>query len=153
MERIGLLSSCSHVLRVHSKRQIKRLFRRSVERTSKPQVSASDIPPLTYAPTYVPETVSYNGWSAAPESGPIPGLPFVVKRTAKGLQMPVYRDYRNGGTRVLTILRRYHGNEAELQSEMSKVCQGAPVVSRPGRLEVTGDHAQAVKSWLVGLGF
>lgn len=32
-----------------------------------------------------------------------------VFRTAKGKQLPVYVDYRNGGTRMLTILRRYRG--------------------------------------------
>lgn len=140
--------------RVHSNRQIRRKTRhpaalRALAR--KPQ-EPLEVPPLKYEPTYVPTKVSFNGWSPAPET-PLPGLPFHVKRTAVGLQLPVYRDYRNGRTRVLTIVRRFKGDEAELQAEMSKVCGGKEVALRPGRLEVQGDHAGDIRKWLIGLGF
>lgn len=139
--------------RVHSNRQIRRRTRhpaalRAQQRIQRPEI---EIPPLKYEPTYVPPVVSFNGWSPAP-SKPIMELPFHVQRTSLGLQLPVYRDYRNGRTRVLTILRRFRGNEQELQMEMSKVCGGKEVISRPGRLEVVGDHANEIKKWLVGLG-
>ena len=111
-----------------------------------------EVAPLTYIPTYVPETISSNGWSPAPPS-PIMELPFHVKRTSKGLQLPVYRDYRNGNTRVLTILRKYTGDENTLASEMQKVCGGKNVSVRPGRIEVVGNFARPIKEWLVGLGF
>ncbi|TMW69467.1 hypothetical protein Poli38472_001623 [Pythium oligandrum] len=148
------VTSALSLERVHSNRQIRRRTRhpaalRAQQRNPKPEV---EVPPLKYEPTYVPEKVSFNGWSPAPEQ-PLPNLPFFVKRTAVGLQLPVYRDYRNGRTRVLTILRRFNGDEGELQAEMSKICGGKDVVLRPGRLEVTGDHASEVKKWLVGLGF
>lgn len=140
--------------RVASNRQIRRKARhpanlRALQR--KPQEEV-EVPPLKFQPTYVPEKVSFNGWSPAPEA-PLPGLPFHVKRTAVGLQLPVYRDYRNGRTRVLTILRRFKGDEEELRAEMSKVCGGKEVALRPGRLEVAGDHAGDLRKWLTGLGF
>jgi large subunit ribosomal protein L49 len=140
--------------RVHSNRQIRRRTRhptalRALQRNPAPEV---EVEPLKYEPTYVPEKVSFNGWSPAPEA-PLPGIPFSIKRTSTGLQLPVYRDYRNGRTRVLTILRRYNGDEEELRQEMTKVCGGKEVKARPGRLEVTGDYATEVKKWLTGLGF
>ena len=149
-----VLVSIHAVERVASNRQIRRKTRhpanlRALQRQPKDEVA---VPPLKYEPTYVPETVGFNGWSPAPES-PLPDLPFHVKRTALGLQLPVYRDYRNGRTRVLTILRRYKGDAQELRDEMSKVCEGKRVTARPGRLEVVGDHAVDIRKWLVGLGF
>jgi large subunit ribosomal protein L49 len=142
------------VERVASNRQIRRRLGHPARQRvlSRLPQEEKEIPPLKYEPTYVPEKVSYNGWAPAPEE-PLPNLPFHVKRTAVGLQLPVYRDYRNGRTRVLTILRRYRGDEEELRSEMSKVCEGKEVVIRPGRLEVSGDYSHEVKKWLTGLGF
>ncbi|KAG2826465.1 hypothetical protein PC116_g11135 [Phytophthora cactorum] len=149
-----VIASANVVERVASNRQIRRKTRhpanlRALQRQPQEEVV---VPPLKFEPTYVPEKVSFNGWSPAPEA-PLPGLPFHVKRTAVGLQLPVYRDFRNGRTRVLTILRRYKGDEQELRDEMSKVCQGKEVIVRPGRLEVVGDHASDIRKWLVGLGF
>ena len=144
----------SSLERVASNRQIRRRTRhpaafRAMQRNPQEPVQ---IAPLKYEPTYVPEKVSFNGWSPAPEQ-PLANLPFHVKRTAVGLQLPVYRDYRNGRTRVLTILRRFKGDEEELRAEMTKVCGGKEVVLRPGRLEVVGDFYNDVKKWLTGLGF
>ncbi|RLN20288.1 hypothetical protein BBJ28_00025012, partial [Nothophytophthora sp. Chile5] len=123
-----VLVSANSIERVASNRQIRRKTRhpanlRALQRQPQEEVA---VPPLKYEPTYVPETVSFNGWSPAP-AAPLPGLPFHVKRTAVGLQLPVYRDYRNGRTRVLTILRRFKGDEQELRDEMSKVCEGKEV--------------------------
>lgn len=33
-----------------------------------------------------------------------------VSRTAKGKQLPVYTDYKNGRTRVLTVVRKVAGD-------------------------------------------
>lgn len=152
--RRAVVSAGAAVERVASNRQIRRKTRhpanlRALQRVPQEEV---EVPPLKYAPTYEPDRVSFNGWSPPPAE-PLPGLPFHVKRTAVGLQLPVYRDIRNGRTRVLTILRRFHGDEEELRTELSKVCLGKEVVARPGRLEVVGDHARDVKKWLTGLGF
>lgn len=76
-----------------------------------------------------------------------------VFRTAKGKQVPVYTDYRNGRTRAMTILRRYRGDVEELAAEMSRVCDGRPVSIRPGRMEVKGNYRGRVAEWLTRLGF
>ncbi|ETV70401.1 hypothetical protein H257_14079 [Aphanomyces astaci] len=145
-------------LRVASNRQINRKLKhpatlRKIARKEAENPVELVLPPLKFQPTYVPEKVSFNGWSPAREEGPLEGIPFTVKRTATGLQLPVYRDYRNGRTRIITIVRRYHGDEAELQNELSIVCQGKTVVSRPGRLEVVGDYSAEIKQYFTGLGF
>lgn len=55
-----------------------------------------------------------------------------VFRTAKGKQLPVYVDYRNGGTRMLTILRRYRGADRVrlLPCCFAEGWRGAPGISR-----------------------
>lgn len=151
-----MLIGCNAALRVASKTHMRRIMRhpsrlRALAREETSEVETV-VEELKYKPTYVPESVSHNGWSAAPES-PLPGLPFHVKRTTHGLQIPVYRDFRSGGTRVMTLIRRHSGDLEELASEMSKVCGGKQAVIRPGRIEVAGDYLHPVKQWLVGLGF
>ncbi|GAB0497818.1 hypothetical protein MMPV_009155 [Pyropia vietnamensis] len=92
-----------------------------------------------------------SGW--VPPLGAEPSLPVRVFRTAKGKQLPVYVDYKNGGTRILTILRRYRGADRELAEELCKVCDGRPVTVRPGSLEVKGNFKPEVIAWLLRLGF
>lgn len=109
--------------------------------------------PLTWR-RWEPEEVTFlpSGW--APPTGRTPAdLPFRVTRTEVGKQLPVYTDYRNGRTRVLTLVRRVEGDQDALAGELHKVCEGAPVETRLGRIEVKGYHRQRVKEYLAGLGF
>ena len=82
----------------------------------------------------------------------MPGIPFAVSRT-ENASLPVYTDYKGGRTKVITILRRIRGDIFELQSEMSKVCDGREVIIRPGKLVVDGNYHARLKIWLSGLGF
>ncbi|KDO28890.1 hypothetical protein SPRG_05761 [Saprolegnia parasitica CBS 223.65] len=155
--RLALIGAVAP-LRVASQRQINRKLKhpatlRKLARKEAENPTPEVVRSLKYEPTYVPEKVSFNGWSPARAEGPLEGLPFTVKRTSTGLQLPVYRDYRNGRTRIITIVRRFDGDEAELQQELSTVCDGSPVLSRPGRLEVVGDYSHQIKQYFTGLGF
>ena len=49
-------------------------------------------------------------------------LPFAIQRTEKGQQLPVYIDYKNGNTRVVTQIRKYEGDETVLADEAQRVC-------------------------------
>ncbi|OQS03100.1 hypothetical protein THRCLA_04593 [Thraustotheca clavata] len=142
-------------LRVASQRQLNRKLKHpaTLRKLARQPAAPEVVRTLKYEPSYVPEKVSFNGWSPARAEGPLEGVPFSVKRTSTGLQLPVYRDYRNGRTRIITIVRRYDGNEKELRDELSTVCDGSPVISRPGRLEVVGDYSTKIKQYLTGLGF
>jgi len=82
----------------------------------------------------------------------VPGIPFAVSRT-ENASLPVYTDFKGGKTKVVTIVRRIRGDVFELQSEMSKVCDGAYVTIRPGKLVVDGNYHARLKIWLSGLGF
>lgn len=159
MQRTSVINGCTRALRVASNRHRRRILRHParLRRQAREQAetdveTVAVVEELKYAPTYEPEMVSANGWSPAPEH-PLPGLPFHVQRTPKGLQIPVYRDYRAGGNKVMTLIRRFQGDKAELASEMSKICGSKPAMIRPGRIEVDGDHVTNVRKWLVGLGF
>jgi large subunit ribosomal protein L49 len=86
--------------------------------------------PLKYEANYVPPVVSGNGWSAPAADKPT-HLPFQVHNIpwngvcntyplqlqidrTPSVELPVYLDYRNGGTRVLTIVRKITGDSQVL---------------------------------------
>lgn len=75
-----------------------------------------------------------------------------VERT-RTRNLPVYTDFKNGRTRVVTVVRRYTGDGRALAGEMARVLGGVPVDVLNGRLEVEGNHVATVRTWLAGLGF
>ena len=77
-------------------------------------------------------------------------LQFTRSRTAN---LPVYTDFRNGRTQVVTVVRRYSGNVHALAQELRRLLGGAPVYVLQGRLEVEGNHVAQIKMWMAGLGF
>uniref|UniRef100_A0A7S2V0G5 Large ribosomal subunit protein mL49 n=1 Tax=Fibrocapsa japonica TaxID=94617 RepID=A0A7S2V0G5_9STRA len=164
----------SHPLRVHSKRQIKKLFKVSYKKfaekrkalkaaglwnqESKPSLPETKtleqrMQELTYKPFYKPETTLANGWTPRPPQDVLPkDIPFQVTRTVKGGWLPVYSDRRYSQGKYYTIVRRIQGDTDVLQSELSTLC-GAPVVKKQGRLELEGKHTTAIRNWLASIGF
>ena len=71
----------------------------------------------------------------------------------KSLQLPVYTDYKNGRTRIVTQLRKYGGDVDALREEVSRILGGREAVVCNGRIEVQGNVTQQLKTWLMGLGF
>jgi len=90
-------------------------------------------------------------WSPPPSELP-KGLPFIVERTGVSGSLPVYTDFKGGGTKVVTILRKCKGDIGQLKEDMEKVV-GREVDVRPGKLVVTGNYNRRLKRWLMGLGF
>ena len=60
-------------------------------------------------------------------------LPFAVHRTEVGKQLPVYTDFKNGRSRVVTLIRKYDGDEAALADEAQRVCGEVSVFPRADR--------------------
>jgi large subunit ribosomal protein L49 len=78
---------------------------------------------------------------------------FHIQRTASH-QLPVYTNYRNAGSRIITILRKYSGNEYELLREVrSELGPDAIVDARQGKIIVDGQYSKQLKEWLERLGF
>jgi large subunit ribosomal protein L49 len=98
-----------------------------------------------------PVAVLPSGW-ASPRGADV-SVPFSVARTAIGQQVPVYTDYKNGRSRKLTVIRRVSGNVDALVEELRRVTGGAEVTARLGRVEIEGDRAKEVKTWLMAIGF
>ena len=73
-------------------------------------------------------------------------------RSNKG-NLPVYTDFRSGGNRHLTVVRKVEGDLAAFRTELSKVVSNATIEEKMGRLEISGIHTQKVKLWLTRLGF
>ena len=80
-----------------------------------------------------------------------PSLPFRVLRSAHG-NLPVYSEIRNGGTRKVTIVRKYSGDVDALSEALRELCN-SKVTPYHGRLEVKGRHNTIIGEWLTGLGF
>lgn len=83
-----------------------------------------------------------------------PDLGYMVKRSAFG-NMPVYTDYRNGGTKKLTIIRRINGDimklETDLKESLGKVY--THVDEMTGHITIRGLHTNRVTQWLYQKGF
>lgn len=106
---------------------------------------------LTYPINEIPTLViKQHAW--APQPKELPSLPFMIDRTEIGMSLPVYTEYRGGGTKVLTILRKIRGDVDALRGEVEKVV-GKKVDVRLGKIEIDGNYNRRLKLWLLGLGF
>lgn len=65
----------------------------------------------------------------------------------------MYSDYRNGGMRKVTIVRKLTGDIDEFTTELKKVVSNSPIEEKMGRVEISGLHTEKVKLWLRRLGF
>ena len=66
--------------------------------------------------------------------------------------LPVYHDTRAGGSKQVTIVRKFSGDMKGLGRAVEELCR-APVHLFHGRIEVKGHHAKRIKGWLEHLGF
>jgi hypothetical protein len=132
----------------HSKSFLKRKMGHPASRPQRPPPADIEPPRL---PT-LPVVATASGW-APPSGASTSDLPFQVRRTLVGNQLPVYRDYLNGRTRTMTVIRKVEGDVQFLAQEIVRVTGGASVSVRPGRVEVEGDRAEQLKLWLGGVGF
>ena len=111
---------------------------------------------LRYVPTKNPTlVVNKSFWTPPPSAEEKPvheDIPFAVDRTSPGRGLPVYTDYKGGGTKVVTIVRKCRGDMKVMKEEMEKVC-GRPVSIGLGKLTVDGNFHGRLKLWLTGLGF
>eukprot|EP00002_Diphylleia_rotans_P014006 TRINITY_DN2725_c0_g2_i1.p1 TRINITY_DN2725_c0_g2~~TRINITY_DN2725_c0_g2_i1.p1 ORF type:complete len:124 (+),score=25.41 TRINITY_DN2725_c0_g2_i1:51-422(+) len=105
---------------------------------------------ITTAPTVAPKQVQLRTFPLqdAPHSHA-----FHVSRTAYGKGLPIYTEFRNGGTRKLTVIRRLSGDVDAFVQEMQKVIGPVKVEKKIGSLVVTGLRSREIKLWLSSLGF
>ncbi|KAI9480882.1 MAG: mitochondrial large subunit ribosomal protein-domain-containing protein [Benjaminiella poitrasii] len=77
----------------------------------------------------------------------------VARTVNKGL--PVYSDYKNGGTRLLTVIRKVQGDSTALMKDISTDFPEAVVRINPRTQHVIikGHHVNEVKEWLIHKGF
>eukprot|EP01094_Clydonella_sp_ATCC50884_P012404 TRINITY_DN2247_c1_g1_i1.p1 TRINITY_DN2247_c1_g1~~TRINITY_DN2247_c1_g1_i1.p1 ORF type:complete len:248 (+),score=67.62 TRINITY_DN2247_c1_g1_i1:155-898(+) len=114
---------------------------------------AVPVPPPQYETREITEAdVTPSGWS--PPMGVVDKrVPFWFPRTASKL-LPVYRRYRNGRTRVMTVIRHCNGDREAFVEELNRVLGGdVRIEERAGTIEVQGDHKREVSLWLRKLGF
>lgn len=163
----------------HSSTQIKRLFkqnpakRRIALKEKKENGVDGDgdegiIPESTISPIISEPIIFKNGWNP-PLGGALelPDYPFRVARTrnkpnnAVGF-LPVYSEHRKDGARVTTRIKKVSGDRVLFVNELRAALQ-IPIPKNPkadtirirtgGTIEVKGNRALEVKTWLAGFGF
>lgn len=96
---------------------------------------------------------SPSGW--VPPATEKPDLPFSIKRS-KYNNIPVYTDYRSGGTRKLTIIKRVKGDLKALE-ECLKSHLGNDIITSGNELTsqviIRGSYKDEVFTLLKRLGF
>ena len=156
----------------HSQTQIKRIFKenpaflRIAERNnSLPQVSLPE--DKRHEPKFEVKFLA-NGWCTPPPKDEAAearkAYPFTVSRTggkpnkATGF-LPVYSDFRIGGSKVTTIVRKISGDRDYFVRELRAVLKLSPdsddikLRASGTVVEVNGNRTKEIKSWLAGLGF
>ncbi|GAA5817423.1 hypothetical protein MFLAVUS_010969 [Mucor flavus] len=79
---------------------------------------------------------------------------YTIQRTTnKGL--PVYSEYKNGNTRLLTIVRRIEGDSNALMNDLKADFPEAvlSVNSKTQHVVIKGHHVNEIKEWLITKGF
>mmetsp|Transcript_10240 Transcript_10240/g.15429 ORF Transcript_10240/g.15429 Transcript_10240/m.15429 type:complete len:155 (-) Transcript_10240:14-478(-) len=110
---------------------------------------------LEFQVSRVPQQlIGVSGWSAP--TGAAKEIPFAVERTNKGKNLPVYRDYRNGRTRIITQVRKVLGCVDTLCQELSKILpKSTKIQVRSGSqvIYIYGDYRKEIILYLKGLGY
>ncbi|KAF9955057.1 hypothetical protein BGZ72_004086 [Mortierella alpina] len=91
--------------------------------------------------------------TAAAAKSPLPRTYF-VERTKAG-QLPVYSEFKNAGTRPLTIIRKIQGNATALKTDLLTTYPGAEVRvnERSNQVILKGLVMDDVRQWLTAKGF
>ncbi|KAF9986247.1 hypothetical protein BGZ75_002051 [Mortierella antarctica] len=91
--------------------------------------------------------------AAAAAKSPLPRTYF-VERTKAG-QLPVYSEFKNAGTRPLTIIRKIQGNATALKTDLLTTYPGADVRvnDRSNQVILKGLVMDDVRQWLTAKGF
>ncbi|GJJ78159.1 large subunit ribosomal protein L49 [Entomortierella parvispora] len=79
---------------------------------------------------------------------------YFVERTKSG-QLPVYSEFKNAGTRPLTIIRKIQGNATALKTDIMVTYPGAEirVNERSNQVILKGLVMDDVRQWLTVKGF
>eukprot|EP01027_Heterolobosea_sp_BB2_P023831 GEZU01035849.1.p1 GENE.GEZU01035849.1~~GEZU01035849.1.p1 ORF type:complete len:184 (-),score=7.23 GEZU01035849.1:111-614(-) len=100
----------------------------------------------------VPKALTLNNPTGfEPPIGGTEHLPFHFKRTPFG-NLPVYMDYKNGRTKIVTVVRKIEGDVQEVRRELETLT-GLPVEVKQGSLLIKGNQSALVKAWMRALGF
>ncbi|GAA5894588.1 mitochondrial 54S ribosomal protein mL49 IMG2 [Sporobolomyces salmoneus] len=116
--------------------------------------SLSSIPPSPAPSTSEQTTPRFTTGSATSTLGEEDSKYF-VPRSQFG-ELPVYSDVRNNGTRVLTVIRKVHGDVSELHKDLSQFLDRSTVsYTKPQtqQIVIKGDWVREVKEWLAHRGF
>ncbi|GAA5873462.1 hypothetical protein JCM16303_001131 [Sporobolomyces ruberrimus] len=127
---------------------------RSISSSSRSSLSTStSTTPATTQGQSSPTTPIASG--SATISGGKSDSKYFIPRSQFG-ELPVYSDVRNGGTRVLTIIRKVHGDVSELQKDLEQFLHpSTSSFTKPQTQQVVikGDWVREVKEWLATRGF
>lgn len=81
-------------------------------------------------------------------------LPYFVRRTINK-NLPVYTEFKNGRSQVLTLIRRIEGDACELRKDLLKYFspEDINVNLRNNHIVVKGYYPELIRTWLTKQGF
>ncbi len=79
-------------------------------------------------------------------------LPFFIQRSKSG-NLPIYRDYKHGRMKKMTLVRKISGDVEELMIELKKICSNTDIEAKVGCIVIKGLHKQVLTDYLIRLGF
>jgi len=166
---IATVSGIGQIRLKHSQTQVKRIFKKNpaflriAERNN--SLPNEDPPEDKRHEAQFDVKFLANGWCAPPSKEETrKAYPFTISRTggkpnkAIGF-LPVYSDFRIGGSKVTTIIRKISGDRDYFVKELRAVLKLSPdttdirLRASGTVVEVKGNRTREIKSWLAGLGF
>jgi hypothetical protein len=75
------------------------------------------------------------------------GLKFLVSRLESG-RLPVYKQFKNGKTRVVTIVK-VKGNRRQFVDLISKVIPQDRIECLLGKIRINGNYKDVLSQWLL----
>ncbi|KAG0047523.1 54S ribosomal protein L49, mitochondrial [Gryganskiella cystojenkinii] len=123
-----------------------RTFTTSARRLNAPVAAAAEAAASKSTPSVAAVTESV-------VSRPLPKAYF-IERTKSG-QLPVYSEFRNAGSRALTIIRKIQGSALACKADLSETFPGLEVRvnQRSNQVILKGLAMDDIRQWLIAKGF
>ncbi|KAF9360791.1 hypothetical protein BGX26_007742 [Mortierella sp. AD094] len=123
-------------------------------RTFTTSASTLNAPASSTASTTATTTATASSTVKAPSTKPPLPRTYFVERTKSG-QLPVYSEFKNAGSRPLTIIRKIQGNAGALRTDLLTTYPGAEVRlnERSNQVILKGLVMDDVRQWLTAKGF
>lgn len=82
-------------------------------------------------------------------------LPYFVERTFVGKNLPIYTEYKSGGNKVITVIRKIFGSIDEFKKDIQSHDPHFKIEKRDDlqQLKIEGNKCKEIRKFLLRKGF